>query len=165
MTVSLGESRARVCGWVPSAGQVSLSASVGWGDTAFYATLLVGLRAMPFTAESPHREAAGIEEGKGPIAPPARGHNGGRKASNARKEFTAVPDVGGTCSHCHMLVKTTAPRRRGHNRECLQRRQWGRGQHARRLSTKPRPLMRHDGKLRKGMIIPTAVDAIITDYS
>jgi len=36
--VSLGESRARVCGWVPSAGQVSLSVSVGWGETEFYAT-------------------------------------------------------------------------------------------------------------------------------
>ena len=39
MTVSPGESRARVCGWVPSAGQVSLSVSVGWGDTTFYATM------------------------------------------------------------------------------------------------------------------------------
>ena len=39
MTVSPGESRARVCGWVPSAGQVSLSVSVGWGDTTFYATV------------------------------------------------------------------------------------------------------------------------------
>ena len=38
--MSPGESRARVCGWVPSAGQVSLSVSVGWGDTAFYATRL-----------------------------------------------------------------------------------------------------------------------------
>ena len=28
-----------MCGGVPSAGQVSLSVSVGWGDTAFYATL------------------------------------------------------------------------------------------------------------------------------
>jgi len=36
--VSPGESRARVCGWVPSAGQVSLSVSVGWGDTTFHAT-------------------------------------------------------------------------------------------------------------------------------
>ena len=36
--MSPGESRARVCGWVPSAGQVSLSVPVGWGDTAFYAT-------------------------------------------------------------------------------------------------------------------------------
>jgi len=27
-----------VCGWVPSAGQVSLSVSVGWGDTTFHAT-------------------------------------------------------------------------------------------------------------------------------
>ena len=35
-----GESRVRVCGWVPSAGQVSLSVSVGCGDTAFYATRL-----------------------------------------------------------------------------------------------------------------------------
>jgi len=38
VTVSPGESRARVCGWVPSAGQVSLSVPVGWGDTTFYAT-------------------------------------------------------------------------------------------------------------------------------
>ena len=38
VTVSPGKSRARVCGWVPSAGQVSLSVSVSWGDTAFYAT-------------------------------------------------------------------------------------------------------------------------------
>ena len=36
--MSPGQSRARVCGWVPSAGQVSPSASVGWGDTAFYTT-------------------------------------------------------------------------------------------------------------------------------
>jgi len=36
--MSPGESRARVCGWVPSAGHVSLFVSVGWGDTAFYAT-------------------------------------------------------------------------------------------------------------------------------
>ena len=28
-----------MCGWVPSAGQVSLFVSVGWGDTTFYATL------------------------------------------------------------------------------------------------------------------------------
>ena len=41
MTVSPGESRARVCGWVPSAGQVSLSVSVGWGDTTFHATLRI----------------------------------------------------------------------------------------------------------------------------
>ena len=27
-----------MCGWVPSAGQVSLSVSVGWGDTTFHAT-------------------------------------------------------------------------------------------------------------------------------
>jgi len=124
-----------------------------------------GLGAMPSTAESPHRAAAGIEEGEGPIAPPTRGHNGGRKASNAKTEFTAVPDIGGTCLHCHVLVKTTAPRRRGHSRGRLQRRRWGRGQHARRLSTKPRPLLRHDGKIKKGMIFPTAVDALITYYS
>ena len=37
--MSPGESRARVCGRVPSAGQVSLSVSVGWGDKAGYATL------------------------------------------------------------------------------------------------------------------------------
>ena len=36
--MSPGESRASVCGWVPSAGQVSLSVSVGWGDTTFHAT-------------------------------------------------------------------------------------------------------------------------------
>ena len=36
--MSPGESRARVRGWVPSAGQVSLSVYVGWGDTAFDAT-------------------------------------------------------------------------------------------------------------------------------
>jgi len=41
VTVSPGESRARVCGWVLSAGQVSLSDTVGRGDTAFYATILV----------------------------------------------------------------------------------------------------------------------------
>jgi len=124
-----------------------------------------GLGAMPSTAESPHRAAAGIEEGEGPIAPPNRGHKGGRKASNAKTEFTAVPDVGGTCLHCHVLVKTTTLRRRGHSRGRLQRRRWGRGQHARRLSTKPRPLLRHDGKIIKGMVFPTAVDALITDYS
>ena len=28
-----------MCGWVPSAWQVSLSVSVGWGDTAFYTTV------------------------------------------------------------------------------------------------------------------------------
>jgi len=28
-----------VFGWAPSAGQVSLSLSVGWGDTVFYATI------------------------------------------------------------------------------------------------------------------------------
>ena len=28
-----------MCGWVPSAGQVSLSVSVGWGDTTFHATV------------------------------------------------------------------------------------------------------------------------------
>ena len=28
-----------MCGWVPSAGQVSLSVSVGWGDTTFHATM------------------------------------------------------------------------------------------------------------------------------
>jgi len=71
---------------------------------------------MRSTAESPHRAAAGIEKGEGPIAPPARGHNGGRKASNIKTEFTVVPDVGGTCLHCHVLVKTTAPRHRGHSR-------------------------------------------------
>jgi len=43
---------------------------------------------------------------------------------------------------------TTAPRRRGHSRGRLQRRRWGRGQHARRLSTMPRPLLRHDRKLK-----------------
>ena len=36
--MSPGESRARVCGWVSPAGQVSLPVFVGWGDTAFYAT-------------------------------------------------------------------------------------------------------------------------------
>jgi len=71
---------------------------------------------MRSTAESPHRAAAGIEKGEGPIAPRTRGHNGGRKASNVKKEFTAVPDVGGTCLHCHVLVKTRAPRHRGHSR-------------------------------------------------
>jgi len=39
VTVSPGESRARVRGWVPSAKQVSLSVFVGLGDTAFYATI------------------------------------------------------------------------------------------------------------------------------
>jgi len=107
--------------------------------------LHVGLGAMPSTAESPHRAAAGIEEGEGPTAPPNRGHKGARKASNAKTEFTAVPDVGGMCLHCHVVVKTTALRRRGHSRGRLQRRRWGRGQHARRLSMKP-PLLRHDGK-------------------
>jgi len=127
--------------------------------------LHVGVGAMPFTAEIPHRAAAGIEEGEGPIAPPNRGHKGGRKASNAETEFKAVPDVGGTCLHCHVLIKMTALRRRGHSRGRLQRRRWGRGQHARRLSTNPRPLLRHDGKIEKGMIFPSAADALITDYS
>ena len=68
--------------------------------------LHVGLGAMPSTAESPHRAAAGREEGEGPISPPTRGHKGGRKVKNATTEFTAVPGVGGTCLHCHMLVKT-----------------------------------------------------------
>ena len=31
-----------MCGWFPSAGQVSLSVSVGWGDTTFYATMVCG---------------------------------------------------------------------------------------------------------------------------
>jgi len=127
--------------------------------------LHVGLGAMPSTEESPCREAAGIEEGEDPITPPTRGPNGGRKASNAKTEFTAVPDVGGTCLHCHVLVKTTTPRRRGYSRGRLQRRRWGRGQHARRLSKKPRPLLRHDEKSKNCMIFPTAVDALITYYS
>jgi len=65
-----------------------------------------GLGAMTSTAESPHRASAGIEEGEGPIAPPTRRHKGGRKASNAKPEFTAVPGVGVTCLHCLVLVKT-----------------------------------------------------------
>jgi len=36
--VSPGKIRERVTGRVPSDGQVSLSLSVGWGDTAFHAT-------------------------------------------------------------------------------------------------------------------------------
>jgi len=65
-----------------------------------------GLGAMLSTAESPHQAAAGIEEGDGRIAPPTRGHKGGRTASNAKTDFTAVPGVGGTCWHCHVLVNT-----------------------------------------------------------
>jgi len=61
---------------------------------------------MSSTAESPHRAAAGREEGEGPIAPPTRGHKGVRKAKNATTEFSAVSGVGGTCLHCRMLVKT-----------------------------------------------------------
>jgi len=51
---------------------------------------------MPSRAESPHRAAAGIEEGEDQITSLTRGHNGGRKASNAKTEFTTVPVVGGT---------------------------------------------------------------------
>jgi len=58
--------------------------------------LHVGLGAMPSRAESPHRAAAGIEEGEDQITSLTRGHNGGRKASNAKTEFTTVPVVGGT---------------------------------------------------------------------
>jgi len=43
---------------------------------------------------------------EGPIAPSTRGRKGGRKASNAKAEFTTVPGVGGTCSHCKVIVKT-----------------------------------------------------------
>jgi len=61
---------------------------------------------MPSAGESSHRTAAGIPEDEGPIAPPTRGRKGGRKASNAKAEFTFVPGVGGTFSHCKVIVKT-----------------------------------------------------------
>jgi len=60
--VSPGESRARVCGWVPSAGQVSLSVSVGWGDTTFYATRLRVNRGGADECRAPREKA--IREGR-----------------------------------------------------------------------------------------------------
>jgi len=53
--VSPGVSRARVCGRVPSAGQVSLSVSGGWGDTACYMTVkIVPLTPAKLQEEKPY---------------------------------------------------------------------------------------------------------------
>ena len=95
MTVSPGESRARVCGWVPSAGQVSLSVSVGWGDTTFYATSMCRIRvcragsASGRSTSSTWTEATGgAPPGEGPASPGSRGRAG---VSTPPPASTAAP--------------------------------------------------------------------------
>jgi len=57
-----------VCGWVPSAGQVSLSVPVGWGDTTFHATLGYSSEEVEDGLPSPPRIVRGLTEYPSSIA-------------------------------------------------------------------------------------------------